>query len=469
MLKRFGIMLAAIAALAQGPALAQSDIFNRFDNAAVQSEKLNETVGEVLYRPTNMVRQVIAGGTQNMAGTYTAYMALAAPADYDAVQLVMSSATNDAVNPYKCTISAPARINDRVNGLDSAGSAITPTAVTWGTTSVRNPRNPGGGAATMNAAGASGTNPTVIEGQVYSDIMPLSSLARTDTVGAKPLLFVRCYGVNLAAIQEDSLATNATNPIQGVIPEFFCAYSGSDFTATASGVAVPPTGQQNFCPAVEVIYYLRGQRAYGIASAGDSIDQGWCGATAVNCSAGRVDGYVHKLVRTLNAKGTPAGYTAWNRAGYYSYRFNEHALTAMLNDCAPGITHLFYKPYSVNEGGLTASQISADIRRAEFVLAQASRCGIKPILVYPWAGQGNGNAAQIAMTAFIDAAAARGVATLDARSIVNDGGLASNTIKPSCLTVTNAGATVDTTHINDACQSLIAQRAFNQRRKYRIE
>jgi hypothetical protein len=424
----------------------------------------------IRQRPLPVSRSRLVGASTSLSGAFTLLYTVRAPADYDAVQLVMVSPANDGTNAVKFSVAAPDVYGDGVNAT-VAGAAVTPTAVTWGTTSPRNHRNPGGGAATILQSGVTGSAQTLIEGNAYSDIIPLQSQARTDIVGAPPLLMIREYGTNPPALATASLATfitTAANPASGAIPEVFCGHvGGSDVTASASGITPPSAGSQGYCASVEVIFYLRGQRVNTIASGGDSLDQGYCLPAATNCSAGTVNGWSRQLAGQLTAAGNPTGYTSWNYQGQYASNFNERALTPlMLGDCAAGITHLFFKPYSINEGNVS---VVADMKRADHVLDWAYRCNITPVLVYPWAGQGIGTTAGNQIVAYIDAAKARGVATFDARAIISaDGSLTSNSIKTSCLTLNSSGVKVDDTHINATCQKSVADLANAQRATFNL-
>lgn len=435
---------------------------------------VNQVTAAQLARPIS--RQRILGAAAATSGNYTLFMTTAAPAAYDAVQLVMLNETNDTTNSFKATLIAPASYNDGINGLDASGAAITPTAVTWPTAQSqaisRNPRNIAGAAVSSQAAGASGTSPDLIEGRAASNIIPLASLTRTDVAGAPPLLMVRTYGTNVPAISSTGLSAFAANSLHSVDPNLFCQYvQNSDQTGAASGVAVASTaGPTNFCPAVEIIYYLRGQRIFTLADTGDSLDEGWANTGTVNGTAGLLNGWPRQFAALMRAGGTPVGFTAWHRDGFTSTRFNEKALGALIYDNGAGVTHLFIKSWSVNETGSTTASVNADLKRVDHMLDLAYANGITPILVYPWAGQAIGSGPELQVRAYIDAAKARGVATFDARAIVSaDGGTTTtNLIKPSCQTLDVNGAQVDTTHINGACQAAIAAYAYSIRANWNL-
>lgn len=482
--QRVGFALATLSAMpaaAQTPIAVNPAVIGLPGQSGPAGDDLIEIRGASGKRvvPATFMRQrplpvsrfrVLGSSMASGVANVTFHMLVRAPAEYDAIQLVMSATSNDSTNAVKFTVAAPDAVGDSVNPT-LGGAAVTPTTVTWGTTSPRNPRNPGGGATTVLQSGFSGTAPNTIEGVTYSDIIPLASVARTDQPGVPPLLMVREFAAANAPIstQLNNLKVGFGNPAQALLPDAMCGYISGDVASTASGVAAPLVGAQGFCPGVEVIYYLRGQRIYTIASAGDSLDQGFCGSTAVNCSPGTIGGVTRSLAAQMTAAGNPTGFAAWHMAGQTSGNFNERALNGlMLGDCAVGVTHLFFKPWSVNEGTGT-STIAGDLRRADHILDWAYKCGITPILVYPRAGEGMGTAPNLQTVAYIDAAKARGVPTFDGRAIVGAGGsITTNTIRPEYLSLASDGSVVDTVHLNGAGQAALAAAAYAQRAAFNL-
>lgn len=417
-----------------------------------------------------VARQRILGASAKMGGYLTVFGCYRAPAHYDAVQIILvSPVSHDPTYKIKATVMAPARFNDGVNGLDSAGSAITPTAVTWGTTQPRNPRNPGGGAADVSLVGASGASPNETEARAISDIIPLASLDRTDMVGAPPLLMVRIQAADPPGISTTGLSGVATGnaSLRAVEPDHWCQYLDGDSVATASGVAkTTDDARARWAPAIEIVYYLRGTRVVTIASMGDSLDMGWGNTGTANGTAGLMDGWARKFARQLNAV-YPTSFVSYQRDGFTGTRFQEEALNALLGDNAAGITHMFIKPSSVNNNwSANPGSVAIDLRRTGYLIDQCVSLGITPILQYLWAGQSIDSAAGIRIRQYVDAYKAAGGITFDVRKLISIDGTDTNTsVKSSLVTRKSDGSAVDFVHLNDAAHTIIANEAFAQRRQ----
>lgn len=417
---------------------------------------------------SNVSRLRLLGADAQASITGTVMMCVPAPAEYDAVQIMAFRSNANATDTVRVSVMAPARFNDGVNGLDSSGNPITPTPVTWPTTQSQSPTGLVGSALNTLVAGATpGANSpnTPNEARAFSNVIPLASVARTDFPDRPPLFMLRLQGTNFPACASSSLSPYFTQgpSIQTVYPDIFCQYvQNADHINTASGVPVQTTlGTTNFAPGVEVIFYLRGQKIATIASTGDSIDMGWGNTTAVNISAGNMNGWSRQFAQMRRATGKPTGYCAWHRDGFWGERFTTKALNAATLDSGLGFTHLFHKVSSVNNWRSDPATVDGDIARTTSLIAQCQANGVQIVLVYPWAGQDIGGVPETKVRAYIDARRAEGVKVLDARALISaDGSITSNAIADKYLTKTSGGATVDTTHLNALAEADIASLAM---------
>jgi hypothetical protein len=391
--------------------------------------------------------------TGNASITSTMALTFRAPGHYDAIQLIMRGATS-GVNTFSASIAPSAQFNNGWQPKDSAGIDQAFTAVTWGTTDKNNPRNPGGGAASTTTSGTSGSNGShnLIEGDSVSDIIPIRSLNRTDFPTKLPLIFIRVFGVNIPAVSVTESSDIAANPWSEVIPDFYSGYwSTTDYTS-----ATPPGApSQTWLPSVQVRFFLRGVQVNSIAVAGDSIDQGWIQATAVPQFGGNINGWPRRLVRKLNALGRKTTFCQLAHTGNKSNLFHQRAITQLLRG---GITHLFIKPYSVNESGDGDAQASADCARTTAIINLCRQLNVTPIIIQPWGGQDNGTSRRAIVDTYINSLKAGGILVFDARSITDkiDGSL-----KDEAKTLNSGGTFVDGTHLNDAYQELVANYALS--------
>lgn len=413
------------------------------------------------------------GASAKMGGWITLFGCYRAPAHFDAVQIVLVSPVNhDPANPIKATVMAPARFNDGVNGLDAAGAIITPTPVTWGTTNPRNPRNPGGGAPNTIITGASGAAPNEIEARVISDIIPLSSLNRTDVAGGLPLLMVRVQGADPPGMSTPGLSGVAVGnaSLRAVEPDHWCQYANNTDLASATAGVVKTTDDAfaRWAPSIEIIYYLRGSRVVTIGCMGDSLDGGWGNVGTANGTAGLMDGWCRKFARQLSAL-YPVSFVAYQRDGFTGTRFQEEAMNALL-DGGVGLTHLFINPSSTNNNwAANPASLTADLRRTGHLIDQCVALGITPILRYHWAGQDIGSAAGIRIREYVDAHKASGGLTFDARKVVSfDGTDTHVSINQAWITRRADNSAVDFQHLNNGGHQAVANAAFAQRGRFNL-
>lgn len=388
-----------------------------------------------------------------------------APCEFDAVQVVLRGATAHASNAFKVSVCSPAQRGNGYVALDSVGSQIVPTALTWGTTDRDNFRNPGGGATTTilnNASGSPGTF-DVIENDVASDWLPLASANRVDTPGAPPLVLVRIYGSGWPGASWAESQSSSSNPVTQLDPDFYSGYwATADHTAAADPGGAPT---QWGMPIVELRYLARGRTGHTIGFAGDSIDQGNVPASAVPQFGANLNGWGRRLVSKLNAAGVLASHLDMTRVGDKSRLFHERAYNAILGR---HVTHLFTKPWSVNESGDGVASIPAALQRTTRLidLAKSKRVGIT--IVWPWGGQGletvSGAAALI--NSYMDNLVAAGVSVFDVRSIMNNAGDQPQPLKDKFRVVNSGGAFIDAIHLNDVACETVANEAFGRRGEF---
>lgn len=217
---------------------------NAIINPRRVSEMLEHALDSVISTPNTIAVVRDYGRTDNITATSTMTLCRRMPADYDAVRITLHGATSGA-NAFKAAVAPSSQFNNGWEPKDAAGSLQAFTALSWGTTSRGNPRNPSGGAATTTVTGTSGTTAakTLIEGDIPSDILQINSLTRTDVTGAPPLLYVRLQGVNLPAFQAAETSSISTNPWSGVETDFYSGYwSAADHVPTSDVNLINPEG-----------------------------------------------------------------------------------------------------------------------------------------------------------------------------------------------------------------------------------
>lgn len=408
--------------------------------------------------PMCAIRETGITANASIAATFT--LCRRAPAHYDAVQVILHGAVSGA-NTFKVSVAPSSQFNNGWQPLNAAGAAQAFTNLTFGTTDPLNPRNPGGGAATTTTAGTSGTNATqdLIEGSSISDILNISSLARTDNPAADPLIFVRVFGTNAPAINVTEADTAGANPWNSAIPDFYCGYWGATDYTTATPPGAP---SQQWLPSLTIVFWLRGKRVYTIGATGDSIEQGWIPAASVPQFGGNINGWPRRFVKLLNDNGISATLVSLSTTGAHSKLFHERAVNAIL---AGKLTHLFIKPWSVNETANGDAAVPAALARTSQLIELCHARGVVPILVQPWGGQSNGTTMRNTVDAYVAGMAASGVAVFDPRSVTDT---SSGALIDSMKNLNNVGAVVDSLHINDSGYDIIANNCFHHKHMFGI-
>ena len=418
--------------------------------------------------PVKANKQVAAtvrdyGLVNNASGTYTMHMCRRAPADFDAIQVKITGAASGA-NTFKVSVAPSSAFNNGWQPLDATGAEQSFTPITWGTTDRKNPRNPGGGAATTTVSGTSGSNANfdLIEGDVASDILSLQSIASADVIGAAPIIMLRVYGINPPGVSPAESGSASANPMSAVIPGFYSGYWAADYTS-----ATPPSAPiQGWIPSVEITFWLRGKVVNVIGFAGDSIEMGWVPGTAVPQFGGNVNGWTRRLVDKLTLVGNASTYMNLAHTGNKSRLFHERAMSAVLTG---RLTHLFIKPWSVNETSDGLASVAPALRRTTAVVQVCIERGIVPIIIMPWVGQYPTAEIQFAIQLYVSSMALSGVRVLDARNAVGDNsiGIATTSgIKADYKIVNSGGSVIDGIHLNSAGHEAVANFALENRASF---
>lgn len=411
---------------------------------------------------TTVARINTTGLTDISVGTYTFHQCFRAPADFDAVRITLRGSVSSA-NTVKVSVAPSASFNNGWQPVDSAGTNIAFTPITWGTTDKSNPRNPGGGAATAVISGTSGSNAgaNLIEGDVPSDILKLSSLARTDQPNSPPLLMVRLFGVNAPSVRvlESSSAHANSWANSGYMPDHYCGvWNTTDYTVSGVSTNLPPAAPgQDYMPSVIVDFFLRGVKVNVLAVAGDSVEQGQVASPAVPQFGGNISGYPRRLAKMLTDQGRITTLVNLAQGGDKTSQYLERALSMVLRG---GITHLMMKPWSYNSRNDGIAAVNDGITRTTQLIALCREKGIIPVIIQPWGGQYSSNPAlRATVDAYIDQLKKSGVNVFDPRHLTDN---PDGTLRIEALTVNSSGVYFDGLHPNETYQQVLANYALTQ-------
>ena len=385
----------------------------------------------------------------DVAATETMMMTIPAPAHYDAVRITGYSDNAASRATQKISVAPSSRYNNGWQPLDAAGSNQAFTPVTFGTTDATNPRNPGGGASTGTQPAATGdtaTNKNLIESQMSSDWVFVSSLARLDFPTKKPLLFIRGYGLEQAAVSLPPTITNGiANAISNVVPDFYCGYWSGDQTASIPGGA--PTG--GWMPGLRVDFLLRGTLCNNIALAGASLNQGYNPSNCVPYWGGRHNGWLRKACAILDQT-VPTSYVDLCAPSQVTRLHYERAMNAVL---LGNLTHLFYEGWCDNSPTTAAEGTQSIIWINNLIMACAAK-GITFVGLRTFSQAGQGSAARVAVDAYWDNyAAVGGLVWNPGRLICNP----SQVLNPTYYNLLADGVTpADIYHPNEAAHNISA-------------
>jgi hypothetical protein len=364
--------------------------------------------------------QKVFGGAGTAVGSGTTVVTQHwAEASFSAVQLIYGNWGASTWNVDIAKVAAsPTHLND--------GTGLTPVAVTFtdsGTTVV--PVSPYG----------SGNN--IVPGLLVSDVIPIASVARTDTPANKRLLLHRVYaaGAQSAVSGADQVAWNAlwtTRQSGSRVP------SGDQVTGWQAWAPVENAGSGWIQPAA--VRFLYDVPSVTIAVCGDSLDRGQ--ATTASSSAW--------LVRTCYAMSTPARIVSPLNMAWSGQTHTASAKMAKqaINNLKPNI--LVIPAWSPNDSA--ASQAIMDLAWSETleIIEYGRQRGVQV-----WVRtSGPVNSYSTADDARIKAQNTR-VRGLSGRILVLDhASIIENPINPSQIrSEYNSG---DGLHYNDACHSALA-------------
>lgn len=424
-------------------------------------------IGAAQQAPRNLIakRRLVGVSGHDGSDTDTMLLTISSPADFDAVQIVLVSDQNSASNAFKVGIAPSAVFGNGWQPKDSQGANVPFTQVTFGTQDVRRFDNPNGGADSGKITNGTGSiaNTNVVEGYVVSDWMPCKSLARSDIVTAgRRLLMVRVFGVGQGAINFGGLSASSPNSLPSTCePDTFGGYwSGSDYSVTTPGG--PPEGT-DWMPTFEVKFLLRGgevSEVKVVGCASESIESGYNGSAAVPQWGGGIDGWPRKYVAARDGSGKATSFVDMTYPGTPSRMFQSKALTSIYNG---GLTHLLFKPWTVNDLTQGVPGVRDAIGRTSMILQACAENGVRPVLIWPYGGPGIGSTERNMVDAYLTGAVAQGYDVFDCRSLVTD---SNGAIKTQYLTVNSGGGIVDDEHLNELGHNVIRDLFISQQARF---
>lgn len=350
-----------------------------------------------LLAPGNVGQRVFGGrmGTYNNTSPTTFQITCETQAPFDAIQVIFAN-TQPRYSDNTVQVKA-ASLPSRADLNGSAASWVTVTKSSL----LR--------IMTRTSPGANRIGYTV------SDVIPLSSVARTDG-GTKPILVVRAY-----------FSANAALPVVGNGTDDFTnwatrtdgrlwamrAQTGDGVTTVANFTSTTNISQS---PIVGIRYLSRG-RVVNVAGVGDSITDGR--GTYLG------EGFILPAVEALTNSGLAVEYSNFGWSGQTQGMFAERAIDILQSEVRPDV--LVFPSNSPNDETttLTAAGILAAKGRRGRVLAECARHGVRPVLwtmlpvnsaVNPW---GSSDALRVADNAEVMALANRGVLVADSAAAVS--------------------------------------------------
>lgn len=383
--------------------------------------------------------------------TDTMFMLVKAPAQFDAVQIILQSDANSGANAYKIGIAPTAKVGNRWQPVTAENANIAFTPVTFGSTDPKNFRNPGGGAASKVINNGSAT----VLGSAQSDWITIKSIERSDVPGDGALLYVRVFGIGQPATANGAAKPGAVDGYGTIQSEFSAGYwSSDDFSQSLASRAPDDT---DWFPSFEIKFLFRGAFVKSIGCAGDSIESGYNDAAAQPKWSANINGWPRQAVKQMNAAGQVTTYTDMTLAGATSAQFHEWAISSIL---AGGLTHLLFKPWTVNDGPTT---IDEPLSRTAMILEMCAQYNVTPILIKHYGGPYIGSDARNKANAFIENAKLQGIGVFDPSPVLCD---AAGEIKVEYLTRNAGGSIVDTEHLNQAGHEAVRDYFLSQSNQF---
>lgn len=304
----------------------------------------------------------------------TGYCTQRAPTFFDAVRVKVTCGSNTAA-AFKGSIIIGERWNNGYHLQNAAGTAITPTALTWDPASPMNPDGTPGGNTTTNIANVTGTAGTYdrVDGYAYSDwIKPTTIPKRADYPLLPPPVSCRLYSTG-AFPGSTGNNTRATE-YQKVAPEFSQGYWYGDQTAVAA-----PGSTVNDSPyGLSVEFQFRSiapAQSHGFFH--DSIPLGY------PATLGDMNGWPRLLVGWIRETlGVPCSYLNNGHETDPGWLFLGRALRAITDS---NLTHAWIAPWSVNNttigGAGPTYQVNENIAIVKTLLTAAAAKGTRVNLI----------------------------------------------------------------------------------------
>lgn len=445
----FTRLIAALVAMSLAtPAMAQIDPTARGIAAKAktstdaQAQRLGGTVAMRLFGGRVGKVQTISNGNAN-GRTFEVLMTTAVP--FDAVRIVLAVSNTSSANAIPVSVYAAATAV-----ADTSDATI--GAATWVQAGFGGTNDYGGGSpATLTPAATNARRSFLV-----SDIMPVSSVARTDG-GTYPLLVMRAHlfqatgadgNIVISGNGTQSFANWATRP-DGRI--WRMTDKGGGFAASAqSGMTSANSAVGNGSPIAGVIYYARG-KVVNVAGFGDSITEGQGSYVG--------EGFGFPATQALTATGGGVAYE-WSDLGWAGQSTSQIWQNLIDTLAVPAFRFdvAVLPDGSPNDVSTTidATTIASMRRRAVHMTAMLQAKGIQPVL-WTWLPSnpavktyGASDSLRVAFNNDYRGWAARGGVIADFAATL------SGTTDANGQVGMRAGTTSDDIHPNDAGNALLA-------------
>ena len=215
---------------------------------------------------------------------------------FTAIRLIFANYNTAAAQVFDGVKVAPSPAGMDTNN----GTALTWSQVTFG----------GSNTATVPIAtqGSGGTaSNNIIPGYLVSDLIPVQSVARTDVVGALPLLFIRGYSVGdcrVSTMGSSSANANAIFQAQGYT--YLGQQAVGDAVTTITGI----TGAASALSVASGVIFYTGDGTYDCAVFGDSLCAGYSGS-----ATGHQSGWIANIGPLLRPKSKIQGFANYALGG----------------------------------------------------------------------------------------------------------------------------------------------------------
>lgn len=317
-----------------------------FNSPSAQLTKISNVGTRCLFGAVDSLANDAAGFTYNTGW--------ALESSFDAVQIIFANnQTTGTISIGPVKVATSATVGD---GNNSAG--------TWANVTFS-------GASTVTLPNAaSAADPTL----TLSDWIPLSSIARSDIVGALPLLFARAFvpvatttfpisfNVGISSLGWATKSDGRIRPCRKQVGDQVTTPAGFNSVVETSGSVI-----------YGVRYRARG-RVVTVAVFGDSISAG-------STSGGGTlygDGHIYRACKALSTQATPVQLANLGWGGQTSAQYVARA-ERILPILTPDIA--FYSAFTPNDGLPTAALNDAARQRVARFYAACAASGTVPVLL----------------------------------------------------------------------------------------